>query len=297
MTPTLFALPGNEDVGQSLATNLGADLGEFETRQFPDGETYMRVLSAVDDGPVFLVCTLDRPNEKFMPLILLAETVRDLGARTVGLICPYLAYMRQDKRFQLGEGVTSRYFAQLIGDVFDGLVTVDPHLHRYASLSELYDIPATSLHAAPLVSAWIKEHVKNPVLIGPDSESEQWVSAVANAAGAPSIVLEKHRRGDRDVAVSVSDVGRWLYCTPVLVDDIISTARTMIETVGHLKRAGMPPPICIGVHGVFAGNAYEDLQAAGVEKIVTCNTISHPSNAISVTELLATGVHTLGDAE
>ena len=297
MTPILFALPGNEAITQSLSASLGAPVGVFETRQFPDGESYIRVHGAVDDKSVFLVCTLDRPNDKIMLLILLAETLRDLGAGAVRLVCPYLAYMRQDKRFQSGEGITSRYFARLIGATFDGLVTVDPHLHRYASLSEVYSIPATSLHAAPLVSAWIKEHIKTPVLIGPDSESEQWVSAVAKAAGAPGIVLEKRRRGDRDVAVSVPDVDRWSNCTPVLVDDIISTARTMIETVGHLARAGMRPPVCIGVHGVFADNANEDLQAVGVENIVTCNTISHPSNAINVTELLADGIRAFGDAE
>ena len=231
MAPILFALAGNETIGRSLAEMLGTERRDFEIRQFPDAETYVRILSNVEDRSVVLVCTLDRPNEKILPLLLLAATVRDLGARAVILICPYLAYMRQDKRFRSGEGITSHYFADLLSGSFDGILTVDPHLHRYSALDALYRIPAISLHAAPLVAAWIKTHVSDPLLIGPDSESAQWVSGVARSAGAPSIVLEKTRRGDRDVAVSVLQVERWTNHTPVLVDDIVSTARTMMETV------------------------------------------------------------------
>ncbi|MCA1481376.1 phosphoribosyltransferase family protein, partial [Bradyrhizobium sp. NBAIM08] len=138
---------------------------------------------------------------------------------------------------------------------FDGLVTVDPHLHRYDSLDAVYWTPSRVVHAAPLLAQWIQNNAYQPLLIGPDSESEQWVSEVARLAGAPYLVLEKVRRGDRDVSVSVPDVGRWLNHTPVLVDDIISTARTMIETVGHVRAAGLLPPICVGVHGIFADRA------------------------------------------
>jgi len=87
----------------------------------------------------------------------------------------------------------------------------------------------------------------------------------------------------------VPDVARWRGHTPVLVDDIVSTARTMIETLGHLQRAGLRAPVCVAVHGVFAGRAYEDLLAAGAERVATANTIPHVSNAIDVTKLLAEG--------
>jgi len=85
-------------------------------------------------------------------------------------------------------------------------------------------------------------------------------------------------------------VERWKNRTPVLVDDIISTARTMIETVGHIEAAKLRPPVCVGVHAVFAGRAYEELQATRVDKIVTCDTIPHASNAISTAALLVSGV-------
>jgi len=290
MEPIVFSLPGNENLSSALAEHLGAKRGELELRHFPDGESYVRLGTPVDRRRVILVCTLDRPDDKFLPLALTAAAARDLGAMQVGLVSPYLAYMRQDRRFHTGEAVTSAYFAALLSGQVDWLVTVDPHLHRRGSLSEIYSIPFATLHAASVISAWIRDEVRSPVLIGPDSESEQWVTAIAGEAGAPFVVLEKNRWGDRDVEVSVPQVERWRDHTPVLIDDIISTARTMIETIGHLKTASLSPPVCIGIHGVFADNAYKELQAAGTGRIVTCNTIPHSSNAIDLTELLAGGV-------
>ena len=283
----LVPLPGNEPLADALASRGGAKVARATVRRFPDGETYVRIETPVIGRDVAIVCTLHRPDDKVLPLLFLAATARELGARHVGLVAPYLAYMRQDRRFHEGEAVTSRYFAELVSRGVSWLVTVDPHLHRRSALGEIYSIPNVVLHAAPLIAGWIREHVARPVLVGPDSESAQWVRAVAEDAGAPAVVLEKIRRGDRDVQVSVPDVERWRDYTPVLVDDIISTARTMIETVGHLHRAGLAAPVCIGVHAVFADAAYDQLLAAGAARVVTTNTIPHVSNAIDLAPHLA----------
>lgn len=293
MNPIIFALPGNEKLSKEVSDLLGAEIGDVTARRFPDDESYIRINSSVEGREVVLIATLDHPDDKLLQLIFFAELAKELGAAKVGLVAPYLAYMRQDRRFNPGEAVTSTYFSQVISAHVDWLVTIDPHLHRHSALSEIYSIPSHTLHAAALISAWIKECVPDPVLIGPDSESEQWVAAVAQGADAPFTVLTKIRRGDRDVEVSVPDVERWKSKTPVLVDDIISTARTMIETVDHIEAAKLSPPICVGVHAVFAGRAYEELQAARVNKIVTCDTIPHVSNAISTASLLILGISKL----
>jgi ribose-phosphate pyrophosphokinase len=285
----VFGLPKNEGFASTLTERMGAWTGGLDSRHFPDGEWYVRVDTNVEDRDVVLVCTLHRPDDDVLPLLLLSGTLRDLGAASIGLVAPYLAYMRQDRAFQVGEGVTSAIFARFLSGLFDWLVTVDPHLHRRRSLAEIYQIPAVAVHAAPEIAAWIRTHVASPLLVGPDAESAQWTTAVAAVAGAPHLVLQKTRRGDRDVEVSVPDVERWRSHTPVLVDDIISTARTMIETVGHLKAAGLLAPVCIGVHAVFADRAYEDLLAAGA-RVVTCNTIPHQSNAIDVSDSVARAV-------
>lgn len=290
MNAIMFALPGNEEMAEALSGLLGIELGKTEIRRFPDGETYLRIDSAVRDRTAILLCSLDRPDEKFLQLRFLAATARDLGAQAVGLVCPYLAYMRQDRRFHPGEALSSAYFARYLSDSLDWLVTVDPHLHRRHSLGEIFSVPAAVVHAAPQISAWVRENVPAPILIGPDSESEQWVAEVAADAKAPYVVLEKVRRGDRAVEVSLPVHADYPGRTPVLLDDIISTARTMIEATLRLKQAHLPPPICIGVHAIFAGDAFAELKRAGVQKIVTCNTISHPSNGINVTALVAEAI-------
>lgn len=293
MKTILFSLPGNEVLTELLVTKMKAEVGQATMRKFPDGESYTRILSEVKDKCVVLVCTLHEPDEKLLPLYFLSHTAKSLGATCTCLIAPYLAYMRQDKVFNEGEGITSGFFGKLISGFADSMTTVDPHLHRISALSEVYHIPNKVIRAADAISDWIKENVEYPVLIGPDSESEQWVSEVAKNANAPFTVLQKVRHGDRDVEVSVPDVEKYKNATPVLVDDIISTARTMIETVQHLKMAGMKPPICVGIHAVFSGNAYQDLLDSGVQKIVTCNTIPHPSNAIDLSDILAKEVKEL----
>jgi ribose-phosphate pyrophosphokinase len=143
------------------------------------------------------------------------------------------------------------------------------------------------------VAAWIGAHIERPLLIGPDVESEQWVADVAGKAGAPSVVLEKVRRGDRDVEVSVPEVEQWREHTPVLFDDIISTGHTMIETIRHLREAGMKPPVVVGVHGILAEDAEKRLLEAGAERIVTTNTVAHETNQIDLSGPVAAAVRSV----
>ncbi len=290
MRPLLVALRTNDGLSEKLAEAAGAELARVKIRRFPDRETYLRYDTSPVGRAVVVLCSLDRPDGKFLPLLFAAAAARDLGAASVGLVSPYLAYMRQDRRFQPGEAVTSTYFARTLAREIDWIVTVDPHLHRRTSLSEIYSVPNVALHATPMIADWIRGNVDRPLIVGPDEESRQWVAAVASNAGAPSVVLRKIRRGDRDVEVSVPDIELWRGHTPVIVDDIVSTARTMIETVGHLTRVGMRPPVCIAVHGLFEGRAYRSLLKAGASRVVTSNTIPHESNAIDVTDLLAHAV-------
>jgi ribose-phosphate pyrophosphokinase len=287
MKPLVFFMPGNEAFGTRLVTHLGADPGVLETREFPDGETYVRLASDVEGRSIVLVCALDHPNAKTLPLLFAAHAARDLGASRVGLVAPYLGYMRQDKRFRPGEAITSIAYGQFLSSCLDWLVTVDPHLHRRASMSEVYSIPVTVCHAAPKLSEWVREHVPTALFVGPDAESEQWVRAVAADAGVPFVTLEKTRRGDRDVEIKFPDIEQWREKTPVLVDDIISTGRTMEVAVKHLLSLGFSAPVCLGVHGVFAEDAYTRLEAAGTARVVCTNTVPHMSSAIDVSGIVA----------
>lgn len=283
----LIAVPGSEASAQRLGTRLGLDVIVPELRQFPDGELYVRIDRDALDGDAVIVGNLYGDN--FLRVAFIAGTARDLGCARVGLVAPYLAYMRQDSRFKRGEGVTAAYFARLVSSTVDWLVTVDPHLHRIDSLDGIYSIPTTVARAAAAIARWIGDEVEQPVLVGPDSESAQWVSAVAAQCRAPYLILEKTRRGDRDVSVSAPD-GPWNGHTPVLIDDIVSTGRTMLEATRQLRAAGAAPPMCIAIHAVFADAVHDELVAAGARGIVTCDTIAHASNRICVADPLADAI-------
>lgn len=286
MRIVVFAMPGNESMAASVARGLDAEPGRLNFRHFPDGESYVRLETAVSGRDVVLVSSLFHPDEKTLPLVFAADAARDLGARNVILAAPYLGYLRQDRRFREGEAVTSVTFAKLLSAHVDGLVTVDPHLHRHRALSEIYSVPAVAVHATALIARWVRENVEGPLIVGPDSESEQWAREVAQGAGAPCVVLEKTRKGDREVEIVLPPLAEFRSRVPVLVDDIISTARTMSKAVGLIRAAGGKPPACVGVHAIFADAAYAELTDAGPRSIVTCTTIPHPSNGIDVGPLL-----------
>ncbi len=291
--PAVIAMPGNDQLADELAALLALERVAATVRHFPDGESHVRIETAIDKRHALIVCTLDRPDEKLVPLLLLAAAARDAGARSVGLVAPYLAYMRQDRQFHPGETISARHVGAWISQHVDWLVTVDPHLHRIAELSAVYSIPSRVVHAADSVAQWVRANIHQPLLIGPDEESAQWVRDVAQRADVPFVVLSKTRHGDRDVVVSVPDVEHWRAHTPVLIDDIVSTARTMIETVAHLRRAGLAAPVCVAVHAIFAQTAYDDLRAAGAADVVSCDTIIHASNRIRLAPVIAAGVREL----
>ena len=236
--PVLFTLNGAADLARGLARELNARPGAFERRSFPDGETYIRVDSSVADCDTLILCGLENPDGRFLPLWFLARALRDAGARSVGLVAPYLAYMRQDKRFQPGEALTSAYFADLVSAQFDWLATVDPHLHRYQSLDEVYGIPARVVHAAPLLVDHLARR-QGIVLVGPDAESEQWVGRLGERAGVPWITARKVRRGDRDVSIELPALDAFSGRQAVLVDDVISSGTTLERAMAALAEAGM----------------------------------------------------------
>ena len=287
MTRVLLPFPLQRPIADEMAPALGARLGRLDWRRFPDGESLVAVDEALSGADVAIVASLHRPNEISIAMRFAAATAREFGARSVGLVAPYLAYMRQDTRFHPGEAVSAPLYARFLEESFDWLVTADPHLHRNLDLSALYRVPAVRVTAAPVVATWIRANVPDAVLIGPDSESAQWVADIARRAGMPWQVLHKQRHGDRDAEVSLLDIASARGSTPVIVDDIISSGHTVIETLGHLRQLGLPAAICVAIHAVFAEDAYARLLEAGAARVVSTDSIPHPSNAMSIAGLLA----------
>lgn len=280
------ALPGNEAMAQQLATILDAQLGHIESRRFPDGESYVRFEDGVDRRHVVLVCTLAHPDSQILRLLFAADAARDLGARSITLVAPYLAYMRQDKRFRVGEAVSSRSFARLLSGSFDRIITVSPHLHRYKALSDLYSVEAVALDAAPQLAAWLTGHVARPILVGPDSESEQWVGRVARLAGAPYVVGRKLRTGDRAVSVELPGLEGFAGRRPIIVDDVISSGATLAATADRLRAAGFSGIGCLAVHGLQNGRDTSKLLEK-VDELVTSDSVPNGHGLIGLAPLIA----------
>jgi len=280
--PVIFSMPGSESLAETLAEALPADTGTMELHVFPDRETYVRIDSPVAQRDVLLVAALDAPDSKLVPLFLVASTLSSLGARNIVLVAPYLPYLRQDSVFRPGEGLSSSYVAHWISGFADGLVTVEPHLHRIAQLSDVFSIPCEAASAASSIAHWVGENVARPMIVGPDMASRHWSDGIARALECPGVFLHKVRHGDRRVEVSIPDLPAYTDFTPVLVDDIISSGQTMAMAVRRLRSAGFPQPVCIGVHALFGQATTDLLHAAGAERIVSCSSLKHPSNAIDL---------------
>ncbi len=296
MIPLLFAHSTNnhavdflapESLAHACAKVLNAETALYEARRFPDGETYLRVLSDCLNRDIIILANLHQPDNKLLPLIFLCETLREMGCNQITLVAPYLPYMRQDIQFHPGEAVTSRFFAKLLSGYINHLVTIDPHLHRYHSLSQIYSCETTVLNANSVIAAWVKQQIHTPLIVGPDSESEQWAAHVAGLINCPYLILEKTRFGDKDVQVSATSDADYKRLTPVLIDDIISTGRTMIKTAEWLNHEGFCAPVCIGVHALFSDDALIAMKQSRIQQILTCSTISHETNEIDVSPLIA----------
>jgi ribose-phosphate pyrophosphokinase len=218
---------------------------------------------------------------------MVARAAQELGARDVTLIAPYLAYMRQDSAFMPGEVVSQKVIGRLLAELFDAVVTVDPHLHRVATLTEAVPLArAVALSAAPLIGHFVAMRGRNPMLVGPDAESAQWVHVAATFNGLPWTVCRKTRHGDTEVDVELpSDEIRGREV--VLVDDVASSGHTLAAAARALLAAGAARVDAVVTHAVLAPEAGATLKAAGITEFWSTDTVPHDSNALSVVPLIA----------
>jgi ribose-phosphate pyrophosphokinase len=282
----LLGFSDETDFGERLALEAGMDLASMERHQFPDGEIKLRLPASLP-ARVVMLRSLNQPNDKLIELLLAARTARLLGARHLTLVAPYLAYMRQDIAFQPGEAISQRIVGQFLAELFDSVITIDPHLHRVKTLQEA--VPATNatvLSAAPLLADFVATQRTNPVLVGPDEESAQWIELAAARHGFEHAVCQKVRHGDHQVTVrlpAVTVTGRHV----VLLDDMASTGHTVAQTARLLLASGAASVDVAVTHALFSGNAMEILRDAGVQNTWSTDCVRHRTNAVSVASLIS----------
>ncbi len=279
------------NIAKSLARKLKAKYSPLTVSSFPDGDIYLKFNSNLAGKTLVIVHSFQPNSDKSLfDIVFAAETAKDLGAKKVILAAPYLAYMRQDKRFNPGEAISSRIMAKLLNHSVDEIITIDPHLHRYKSLKDIFTIPAKCLTADSLIVDFLKKNrrswFRNGVIIGPDWESYQWAEDIARKIGVSCTVLQKTRFSSRHVSEVMINPVNIRRKDAVIIDDIISTGKTMIEAAKKAKAMKARSVTAIGVHGLFVEKAVDKMRKNGFDRIITTNCIEHSTNRIDVTPLL-----------
>jgi len=290
--PVLLCFEDEQANGARIAAAGHLNLAKIERHRFPDGEIKLRLPDTLPEHVVILR-TLNDPNEKLIELLLAAQTARQLGAKHLTLVAPYLAYMRQDIAFHPGEAISQRIVGRFLADLFNAVITVDPHLHRVATLRDAVPVAsAIVLSGAPLLSDLIAARRQQPLLVGPDEESAQWVALAASRHGFAHAVCHKIRHGDRAVEVALPEqavAGRQV----VLLDDVVSTGHTVPQAARLLLAAGAASVDVAVTHALFCGDALQLILDAGVGEVWSTDCIEHSSNAVSMATTIAEALESI----
>ncbi|MBV1733855.1 MAG: ribose-phosphate diphosphokinase [Hydrogenophaga sp.] len=282
----LLCFDDEQTIAQAVAAAAGLTLAVIQRHRFPDGELRLRLPESLPPRVVFWR-GLHQPNEKLVEILLVARTAHQLGAVHLTLVAPYLAYMRQDIAFNPGEAVSQRVIGRFLAGLFDAVITVDPHLHRVATLEEAIPVKdAIVLSGAPLLADHIATQRPDVLLIGPDEESLQWVAQAAARHGWAHGVCRKLRHGDREVDIELPDLpfaGRAV----VLMDDVASSGHTLAQATRLLREAGAASVDVAVTHALFADGAVRLIREAGAGQIWSTDSIPHASNAVSIVPAVA----------
>jgi len=265
------------------AARLGASA--LVEHRFPDGESLVQVPGVVGSRAI-LVRSLNHPNSKLLELLLAADALRRSGAEQVVLVAPYLPYMRQDTVFAPGQPVSQKVIGRILAEAFDGIFTVEAHLHRIQRLSQIAGRGARSLSAAPAIQSWMRRHAPGAMVVGPDAESAPWTRAIAGDGAFPQIVGNKSRAGDLQVEIEFPrDIPHTERA--VIVDDIASSGVTLAAAARALHRRGIATVDALVVHAIFAPGAEERIRRASIGRVFSSDTVPHPTNEFSVAGLVA----------
>ncbi len=293
----MIILGGSASTGlaERVAKELGQKPAEIEIKRFPDGEKYIRIHDDVKDKDVAIIQSLYRtPDEYIFEYLIIADTLRDMGASSIVGVIPYLAYARQDSRFYPGEALTSASVAKLFEAAgTTSVLTIDCHLHRLGDVSKVFKVPARNLSAMPSLGKYARDILrpKNPIVVAPDEEAEQWAVTVSKELGAEHTHFTKRRIREEGQTSSrlELDTGKTEFKgrDVVFADDIISTGATIAGAAKACKKKGARRMFVLATHPVLAEGAIKRIRASGISKIIATDTIPSAISKVSVAPVLS----------
>jgi ribose-phosphate pyrophosphokinase len=292
----LVAGRGNQPLAAETARLLGVALTAVESVQFPDTETYVRLLESVRGEDVFVLQPTAPPvNDNLVELLLLIDALRRASAGRVTAVIPYFGYARQERKAKGREAISAKVVADVLTAVgANRVITIDIHA---PAMQGFFNIPMDSLSAIPLVAGYLRQRdLSDAVIVAPDAGRARWADKYGELLGRPIALLHKRRgnSGQVEVAHVVGDVrGR----RPIVVDDIIAGG-SVISQLPALVEAGARPEITLAIiHGVLVGNSLERLADPLVRELIVTDTVQVPPakrlpklTVLSVAPLLAEAI-------
>ena len=280
----VFSGTRSTSLGWNVSKDLKTDMGKIEVKSFPDGEKYVRIESDVRRKECAVIQSV-RTNDDLLELILILDAIRDSGATQVHAVMPYLAYLRQDKRFIKGEALSAKTVLKIIDELADSITTVNAHFLNRDGETVYHHVRFMNLDAIPLLINYLGHKIQDPIVIAPDKGSLGFAKLCAHQLDCEFDHLSKTRHSGSDVEIEQKklDVKGM---DVILLDDIISTGGTIIESTKLIKRF-RPASINVGcVHGLFL-KGIEPFKGS-IDRIISSDTLENPAAKVSVSSIIAT---------
>jgi ribose-phosphate pyrophosphokinase len=274
-------------LARRVADAMKTNVLQLEHKVFPDGETYIRFPESVDDERVAVIQSCYPPqNQNLIDLLFILDAAREMGAKEVAAIVPYFAYARQDDRYRSGEAVSAKTSARLIEAAgASHFLTMDVPSNKAL---QFFRIHSENLTCMNLMGAYLKTRVlEKPYVLAPDDGAIPLAQTVSTALQSEYAWFEKSRdKVTGAVSTSGKDVdlrGR----DAVIVDDVISTGKTIANTAQIAKKQGAKRVMAACAHLLLTGNAEQTLKAAGVEETIGTDSIEIRPQPVSIAPVLA----------
>ncbi len=274
----------NPGLAAKIASKLGVALGEMTLRTFANGEVYCRYEESVRGADVFIVqptCSNSdtglSANDALMELMVMIDAAVGGSAHRVIAVTPWYGYSRQDKKSAPREPISARLVARMLEAAgIDRMLTMDLH---QGQIQGFFQKPCDHMTAMFMLTQYFSDlGLEDLVVVAPDAGRVKLNKRFASKIGADLAILNKDRPAQQVAEISYV-IGDVAGKTAVLVDDIIDTAGTLKAAARAVHDAGARRVYAAATHGIFSGNAWENLASAGLEQIVVTDTIPLPPGA------------------
>lgn len=274
MTPAPLIFDGTSHplLAQEVAAILGTSLGKRDLHLFPDGEIYLEIKEVVQSHPVFVLQSLGtNPNDHLMELLLLIDALKRSAVESVSVVLPYYAYARQDRQDKPGTPISAKLVANLLSRAgVDRLITMDLHSEQ---IEGFFDIPVQNLLSYQLLIPHCSSlGLKDLVVVAPDKGGIKFAGVYAKQLDVPLALIDKERMSPYEVETRLF-VGDVKNKTVLLTDDMCSTGGTLVSAAKVCAEQGATRIIAVVGHGLFIGDALENIEDSPIEMLITTNSI------------------------